>query len=265
MVKKVCVNCGGNLRSKHPRAKHCSDKCKNAWRIKQLPKRKCHHCGKSYKPTGVYQLCCSKSCGVSHANPSRIVICQRCSLEFRFHGRGGCRFCPKCRIIDGSLRAYKHSIQTGKVKNPGVGSGGVQRGAANHQWKGGKTRYAVGYRALCYSVWPKHCSLPGCVSKGLVVVHHLDGDPKNSSLDNLLPLCALHHRRLHASIRPTKEQYVQAFLSMWPEGRSKIAEKIGEARQRVIRGEGQQEYDQPQRLGTEITSPRGRDTKKVKR
>jgi hypothetical protein len=116
-------------------------------------------------------------------------------------------------------------VKTGKIKAPGVGTGGDQRGVANPNWKGGRSSYKAGYRVICFQTWPRECARCGAVEK--IAVHHIDGDKQNNRPDNLVPLCSGCHRKVHAAVRPTAEQLWQALLTVWPEGRSKIAEKTG--------------------------------------
>lgn len=52
-----------------------------------------------------------------------------------------------------------------------------------------------GYRERCLSVWSERCFSCGDVET--IHVHHRDGDRKNDDLDNLIPLCASCHRKLH--------------------------------------------------------------------
>ena len=47
------------------------------------------------------------------------------------------------------------------------------------------------------------CEIVGCASRARTDVHHKDEDPHNNSQDNLVRLCAKHHRVLHGST-PTK-------------------------------------------------------------
>jgi len=254
MSENAC-RCCSKILPESSRRIYCNNYCKGKYYISQLPKRECHHCKVLFAPTRRDQSYCCVSCGLNATLTQRDIECIRCHKKFIHRGRGWRKYCKECKPIVARLRCYMHDVKTGVIKNPGVGSGGAQLGEANHQWKGDKRireKYAHGYRETCYAVWEKQCAInvPQCT--GRVVVHHIDGNKMNIALDNLIPLCDLHHRRTHASIVPTAEQLEQALLKIWPEGRIKIAEKIGEACQRVIRGEGQQQNaDQPQRLENE--------------
>lgn len=133
---------------------------------------------------------------------------------------------------------YERQVKIGKIKNPGTGSGGNQYGEDNHQWKGGLSRrYRGDYRRTCYKLWPRECAI--CEGLDEVEVHHIDGDVYNDSIENLVPLCCEHHATIHTKRHRSKKAYEAALFNIWPNGRLKIAEKIGNLRNsRTIRPEG---------------------------
>lgn len=51
------------------------------------------------------------------------------------------------------------------------------------------------YRERCIEAKGDNCIL--CPSKLPVVVHHIDGDRDNGSLDNLIPVCRSCHAKIH--------------------------------------------------------------------
>ena len=51
------------------------------------------------------------------------------------------------------------------------------------------------YRRICFERHGKKCIV--CGEKLAIDVHHLDGNRKNNHIDNLIPLCANHHRYMH--------------------------------------------------------------------
>jgi hypothetical protein len=55
----------------------------------------------------------------------------------------------------------------------------------------------LGYREKCLAQKINACNV--CGSGDDLVVHHLDGDPENNSLDNLIPMCDSCHSKLHTS------------------------------------------------------------------
>lgn len=148
--------------------------------------------------------------------PQRNVVCLDCKLTFLFMGRGGCKRCPACRKIWASVRSYNHSVKTGKVKHPGVGSGGAQLGANNHTWKGGVAAYRkiARQRGLV-------CELCGKTdSSSRMCAHHLNHDRTMNGPENLVMVCkACHQNVAHPSSRNESGQYTS---------RKQIAEKTGE-------------------------------------
>ncbi len=53
----------------------------------------------------------------------------------------------------------------------------------------------LSYRSLCFTKHEHKCLL--CDWDISVDVHHIDGDHDNNHVDNLVPLCANHHRMAH--------------------------------------------------------------------
>ena len=51
------------------------------------------------------------------------------------------------------------------------------------------------YIRICFDANPFECII--CGEKNSVDVHHFDGDHRNKSLTNLIPLCPTHHRYMH--------------------------------------------------------------------
>lgn len=51
------------------------------------------------------------------------------------------------------------------------------------------------YRRKCLEAKGERCI--ECGATEAIEVHHLNGDRTDDDLDNLVPLCRLHHRRLH--------------------------------------------------------------------
>lgn len=57
---------------------------------------------------------------------------------------------------------------------------------------------SIDYREKCLSQKINVCYICG-TAKSDLVVHHLDGDRSNNTLDNLVPMCRSCHSRLHSS------------------------------------------------------------------
>jgi len=157
----------------------------------------CNNCGKEFKTSDRTQKYCSISCrGKSCAgnkNPGwsggrKKKKCVTCGKDFLFYPstdpRGTKRFC--------SMACY------------------IKNGESNPKWKGGHCDRKDGRR---YIYCPSH---PGAINGKYVleyrlvveskigrvlspdeVVHHIDGDPTNNSIENLEVLTSSEHRKLH--------------------------------------------------------------------
>jgi len=51
------------------------------------------------------------------------------------------------------------------------------------------------YREYALTMKSEECEICGATEN--VVVHHIDGDRSNNSLDNLAPVCQEHHAKIH--------------------------------------------------------------------
>lgn len=51
------------------------------------------------------------------------------------------------------------------------------------------------YRPKCFENFDKKCQI--CCFADFVEVHHIDGNRNNDSIENLIPLCANHHKMIH--------------------------------------------------------------------
>ena len=211
--------------------------------LEARPPHKCICCGKLFHPrTGDsvrrQNRFCSRSCGSKTVRPKRKVKCIRCGLVFVFKGRGWVKYCNKCRRIVHKESHLRYCIKTGKNKNPGIGSGGAQWGKDNPFWKGGTSRwkkYVGNFRKRCFKHWKRACVI--CDSRKRIAVHHIDGDGRSTKQQNLVPLCFKHHWLVHRKRWTKSSEYEEALFALWPDGRSKIAEKFGNP-EMGIRGEG---------------------------
>lgn len=74
------------------------------------------------------------------------------------------------------------------------------------------------YRRICFKEHGRKCIC--CDEKFAVDVHHIDGDNLNNKLDNLIPLCANHHRYFHSSkMKHIVEEKIQEFIGVWRNGK----------------------------------------------
>lgn len=67
---------------------------------------------------------------------------------------------------------------------------------------------AKGYRERAIEKHGECCQVCGGTEN--VVVHHIDGDRSNNSIDNLVPLCSNHHDDVHAGYDTVPEEWIRA-------------------------------------------------------
>jgi hypothetical protein len=69
------------------------------------------------------------------------------------------------------------------------------------------------YRTTCFAFHKKECVI--CGENKIVEVHHYDGDKKNNTPENLIPLCPTHHQYYHSKykleVKPKIDKYIQLF------------------------------------------------------
>lgn len=63
-----------------------------------------------------------------------------------------------------------------------------------------------GYREKCLSQKQERCTI--CDSSTNIVVHHVDGDRSNNSIENLIPVCSSCHNKIHGR-NPSVEGWVR--------------------------------------------------------
>jgi len=195
-------------------------------------KKTCKGCKKPFEGTNK-QSYCSRSCGLSHTKVSRDVICVDCGIEFIHAGRGRKLRCAVCHKKHASKYQMRWRADRDANIKVGVGSGGNQWGEANSQYKPAdqhkNTKYRGNYRSRCSSIFGRECQGEG-PHKGDIQVHHIDGDPENLSVCNLIPLCFNCHWLAHRKKWKQKKEYIAATYEILPEGsREKIAELSGKA------------------------------------
>ena len=272
LVPVRCRQCGVEFMPGRRGVKFCSVHCKDDHNnAKKYHENTCQQCGKSYMAASRGSKTCSARCGLLLAGvPTKSLTCVDCGATFRFVGRTSKRRCDACWRINRNKVSARYAIASGRVERAGAGSGNNQRGEKNHAWdpdcryhgRMAAQGYVAGYIARCYAVWPKACVICG-TTLGIIDVHHINGVRSDTTTQNLVPLCRLHHHACHRYKRTHKCGYEDALFALWANGRSKIAElsgnpvaiKIGESEPKAVNG-----GSQGQRLRIEITCARGRDT-----
>lgn len=123
-----------------------------------------------------------------------IGICVECGKEDEIHARGKCYKCYK--------KTYKQPIITCKIcgKKTQHHAKGLCGNCAQKlfYYENIKTYNVMKYHGLDLKTWrdvTKKCMI--CGFDKIVDLHHLDGNRKNTSRDNLIGLCPNHHRMAH--------------------------------------------------------------------
>lgn len=121
----------------------------------------------------------------------KTFTCKNCNKEFQKQTKSYAYYCDDCRKIINRKIALNHAYKTGRIKMPGVGSGGNQKGINNHQWSNYKGEYSYkNHKDL-----PKYCEL--CNSTNNLCIHHKDKNRHNNIRDNLIVLCRSCHSKIH--------------------------------------------------------------------
>ena len=250
---KTCLVCGAVFVARRYSDKFCSSTCKDRHNnAKKAYSRVCDYCGKTYTAKCRTSRFCSVSCGVRGVPvPVKQLTCIDCGAVFMFKGRTSAKRCQSCHKLRCLERSYALMIRRGRIASPGAGRGGNQWGESNPAWlppELRKARYTGGYRARCFSCWPRACVVCGTAETATKLhVHHVDGNPSNNHPTNLVPVCRYHHKKLHRRNWKCTEDYKKVLFDMWPIGRSKIAElsgnpvaiKIGESEPKADNSVGQ--------------------------
>lgn len=116
--------------------------------------------------------------------------CKICKKEFTKETRSYAYYCNDCYKEKRRQDSYNRAVKTGRIKNPGVGSGGNQWGENNHQWSNYTAEYS--YRHVLQKT---KCIF--CKSKKHLVIHHKDLDRSNNNKGNLVCVCRRCHSKLH--------------------------------------------------------------------
>jgi len=170
------------------------------------------------------------------SEPIRDLTCLDCSVVFQHIGRRPAIRCLPCRKKWQAHKVHVCSIKKGRIKTPGVGSGGDQEGEKNSRWKGGVAAYRK-YARKGKLV----CAICGVTKPSAALcAHHLDHDRSNNDLSNLQLLCKSCHQNVaHPLVRDSHGRYT---------AEEKLQEKSG------IPGRGQSDLK-----ATDNTVVRGND------
>ena len=190
----------------------------------------CKKCGALFELETGESISGRKLC--SSCASKKLLLCVDCGCQFVHLGGSSSRRCNKCLRKRKSFQVMLHRAEKDRSVRIGVGSGGNQRGVSNHAWNPHSTYRGAGRvdnfeaRSICFMVWEKNCVV--CSSKHRVQAHHINGNWKDNRIANVVPLCSSCHKRMHSKLIDRQPQALEAALfDLWPGGRIKIAEKIG--------------------------------------
>jgi len=197
-----CLACGKPFRPTRPGRKFCSYACYQAFRL-QHPK--------PCSPETRAKIAATKRGKPGMAGPSNPMFkngwsaietkrCPECGKSFRApaHQRCCSRQCAYAKQGE-RLRRFYHETPDGQALIARYRK--EMRLLGNPAWK--HEEYAPGFtKSLKRRVLHRDghkCRLCGTerITKGWLVIHHIDGSKNNHDLDNLITLCKSCHMRVH--------------------------------------------------------------------
>ncbi len=122
----------------------------------------------------------------------KTFTCKICNKEFQKETKSYAYYCPECRKEKDRKAALDYACRTGRIKKPGVGSGGNQQNKNNSQWSNYKAEYS--YRHYIKEM--KECHF--CKATTNLCRHHIDFNRKNNTESNLIVVCRSCHSKLHS-------------------------------------------------------------------
>lgn len=163
------------------------------------------------------QVVCCDYCGIEYEKPSRLVRYNAkhghknfCSIECQKYSKrnGTTTTCGWCGKEMYSSVARLGGSKSGKVFcskscSTSYNNKHIKVGKNNPNWIGG-----VGsYRARALNV-EGECRI--CGYSKVTHVHHIDGNRKNGSIENLIVLCPNHHYEIHYGVSTLEELLEEA-------------------------------------------------------
>jgi hypothetical protein len=138
---------------------------------------------------------------VRKARETRRRKCKRCKNDIPKTKYKSAIYCSK-RCLS-AYCAYKWRVSHGLIQKPGAGTGHNQGFGINHH----SYRKGTGiFQRIAYAHHEKKCS--SCGSKKFLCVHHIDHDPTNNVIENMIILCKRCHQEHHCK-RDSKGRYTK--------------------------------------------------------
>ena len=202
MISRECLVCGREIKcykSTYDKKKYCSKECKE--KITHI-ESKCIVCGENYliaksRHAGLHMLnkCCSGKCYKKYRHEENKKIKSKHTHS-----------CSLCEKVFTSRRTCKTSLRFCSQKC----SKKYMRGEKSPFYKGG-TFLQSGYKVIKVDTTYKleHRLIVekfiGRKLKKNEIVHHVDGDKKNNSIENLQIMDKKEHDKLHFEERRTRK------------------------------------------------------------
>ncbi len=154
-------------------------------KAKLKPDVKCKYCGE-YR----FNWTIEKHEDLCYLNPKNIKLCLRCKKPIKDY-----KNCVTCST-NCSNKIFKHC------------------GEDHWNYKNIEESH---YRNICFKYHEHKCVI--CGEYIMLDVHHYDENPENSNKENLVPICATHHRYLHSKnkyiIKECIDEYVENFIKKY--------------------------------------------------
>jgi len=171
-----CKRCGREIISKNRQPKLCSY-CKKEVEKERIQRKakQCPVCGKMFLPKSSRQKFCSQKCVAKNRTTSIVVYCEYC----------GKKITRTARQLENSKRhfcSYKCFLKDMRKNN------------------GGKPlRVSKQMRETVLVATDNKCSICGKrpIPPDSLEIHHINGNPRDNRLENIIALCKSCHRRAH--------------------------------------------------------------------
>lgn len=138
---------------------------------------------------------------VREAVETRRRTCKRCKNEIPDTKYSNAIYCSK--KCSQAACSYNWRVSHGLIQKPGIGTGHNQsKGVDHHSYRNGTGIF----KRIAYAHHKKKCLW--CGSKKHLCVHHLDHNPENNIIENMIILCKRCHQAHHCK-RDSQGRYTK--------------------------------------------------------